>query len=108
MPASQRQRSASRKRRDTANSIAAAERAGHICEHCDRFQDRTSGQNHHDYRKNNHPELRHDPRNHNFLCHECHRLCHDNTIQGHIDMHAIRQRRGDDLELHPTAKGEDQ
>ena len=105
MPSTQRQRSNARKRRDKEDSVRAAERANDTCETCGTYAPyEKSGQNHHDYRKNNNPELRHDPRNHHWQCQYCHRYAHENVIKGHEEMYKIRLRRGDDLELHQSAR----
>ena len=101
----QAQRSRARKNQDKADSIAAAERAGDVCEVCGVYVPyERGGQNHHDYRKSTHPAYRPDRQNHTWCCGTCHRDLHDNVIRGHIMCHEIRQHRGDNLELHPSAR----
>lgn len=106
----QKQRCAARARQDKADSMAAAARAGNRCENCHCLAPYVTGltygpSNHHDYRKNNYPNLRHDQRNHHWLCCACHRLAHDEVYSGHGNMWAIRCKRGDEsLGLHPSVK----
>jgi hypothetical protein len=105
----QRQRSQERKKRDLQDSIRAAERANSHCERCGKFTLYIAGtpfnpSNHHDYRKNNYPELRHNPENHHYLCHDCHQWAHENVQASYLVLAEIRRKRGDILPLHPRAE----
>lgn len=95
-----RQRTAETRKRDKADSIACAERAGDRCEACGEWSgyDATSefrGSMHHDYRKSTHPHLRHVTANHFWVCHHCHEWMHRNYRDGQEKCAEIRRNRGE-------------